>query len=101
MRRLQSTCEDAMLSMSYCEIYNEQIRDLLTDVKKDIKIQSAKTGNAVILAGLTSLPVQAFENFRTIFLAANEKRKTAATGCNSVSSRSHAVLERILEKHTR
>ena len=82
------------MSMSYCEVYNEKIIDLLSPHKqKEIKIQtSADKSKAVTLEGMTTLIVSEFTDFRRFFLRANKNRSVAATDCNAESSRSHAIL---------
>lgn len=92
MRRLKATTEDAGLSMSYVEVYNEKICDLLRSGEhRDIKIVSSKS-KSITLDGMTTLPIETFEQFRKYFLAADKKRSVASTNCNSESSRSHAIL---------
>ena len=79
--------------MSYIEIYNEKVCDLLGDKHKyqDVKITSTKT-KEISIDGITTLPLSDFTKFVEFFTLANEKRAVAKTGCNSESSRSHAIL---------
>ena len=96
MRRLKTTIEDVALSMSYIEVYNEKICDLLQsgENNREIKIIGSKS-KSITLDGMTKLPVESFEQFRKYFLTADKKRSVASTRCNSESSRSHAILIRV------
>ena len=77
----------SVLSMSYLEVYNENIVDLLED-GNDIKIQTTKTGELNLL-GLKKYAIEEFEEFKKIFLNANANRSVSTTKLNSKSSRSH------------
>jgi len=77
--------------LSYIEIYNETIRDLinvsldLLDIRED-----PIRGNVVagISEVLVTSPDEIFKKLRD----GNQNRTTESTGANETSSRSHAVL---------
>ena len=77
----------SVLGMSYLEVYNENVVDLL-EGGNDIKIQTTKTGELNLL-GLKKYAIEEFEEFKKIFLNANDKRSVSTTKLNSESSRSH------------
>ena len=77
----------SVLGMSYLEVYNEHVVDLL-EGGNDIKIQTTKTGE-LNLIGLKKYAIEEFEEFKKIFINANEKRSVSTTKLNSESSRSH------------
>lgn len=79
--------------MSYVEIYNEKVRDLIGGKQnfQDVKITSTKN-KEIMIDGITTLPIEDFRSFSRFFKDANEKRSVATTMCNSESSRSHAIL---------
>ena len=82
------------LSLSYLEVYNEQIRDLLSPLPTStpLSIREERDGSMSI-AGLTShTPTSADDVFR-ILERGNTRRTQSATDANSQSSRSHAVLQ--------
>merc|ERR1719285_209697 len=81
----------SVLGMSYLEVYNEKIVDLLDGSNQDIKIQTAKNGELNLL-GLKKYGVEKFDEFKRIFITANEKRSVSSTQLNNESSRSHSVL---------
>ena len=85
--------QDAQIAMSYVEIYNEKVRDLIGGKQnfQDVKITSTKN-KEILIDGITTLPIEDFRSFSRFFKDANEKRSVASTTCNSESSRSHAIL---------
>jgi len=85
--------QDVQIGMSYVEIYNEKVRDLIGGKQnfQDVKITSTKN-KEIMIDGITTLPIEDFRSFSRFFKDANEKRSVATTMCNSESSRSHAIL---------
>ncbi|NWH82502.1 KI16B protein, partial [Piaya cayana] len=80
--------------VSYLEIYNERVRDLL-------RRKSSKTNNLRIrehpkegpyVEDLSKHLVQNYTDVEELMEAGNLNRTTAATGMNDVSSRSHAIF---------
>ncbi|KAM6086733.1 kinesin-like protein KIF16B isoform 5-T5 [Theristicus caerulescens] len=80
--------------VSYLEIYNERVRDLL-------RRKSSKTNNLRIrehpkegpyVEDLSKHLVQNYTDVEELMDAGNINRTTAATGMNDVSSRSHAIF---------
>ncbi|KAJ3042484.1 Kinesin-like protein kif19 [Rhizophlyctis rosea] len=65
------------VSLSYLEIYNENVRDLLSGKPDYLDLREDAKG--VVVAGITTVAVDSPEE--------------EATGANEVSSRSHAVLQ--------
>lgn len=83
----------AQIKVSFFEIYNEQVRDLLGEQKEkqQLKVrENPETGPYV--EGLTEFPIQSFEEFDKYMTIGNKNRTTAATKMNDQSSRSHAVF---------
>lgn len=82
------------LSMSYLEIYNEHIRDLLCvgePPAKGYQLQKDEHGNYVV-AGLTETVVASVQQVAECMEFGARQRSTAATNMNAHSSRSHAVI---------
>ncbi|KAH0791225.1 Kinesin-like protein KIF18A [Histomonas meleagridis] len=83
------------LKMSYLEIYNEQIRDLLKpsdDPSKELKIvEDPKKGISV--TGLSFCYPESTEEVLELIQIGNNRRTQAQTESNPVSSRSHAVCQ--------
>jgi kinesin family protein 1 len=82
----------ADLSLSYYEIYNEKVYDLLSNFPDiSCKVRESKDEGAFV----ENLTRKSFVNYNTvvsILEEGNKKRVTAATLMNSTSSRSHAVF---------
>lgn len=79
------------VGMSYLEIYNEKVLDLLSPGSQDLPIREDKDRN-ILIPGLTHTPLSSFSDFDRHFIPASLNRTTASTKLNQRSSRSHAVL---------
>ncbi|XP_049644090.1 kinesin-like protein KIF22 [Suncus etruscus] len=79
------------VNMSYLEIYQEKVLDLLDPASGDLVIREDCRGN-ILIPGLTQKPISSFTDFEQHFLPANRNRTVGATRLNQRSSRSHAVL---------
>ncbi|EJU06219.1 kinesin-domain-containing protein [Dacryopinax primogenitus] len=85
------------LSVSYLEIYNENIRDLLTDgavpaPRGGLQLREDKT-NRVTVANLIEMRPTTAEEVQEIVQIGNARRTQSPTHANETSSRSHAVLQ--------
>ncbi|ETN37575.1 uncharacterized protein HMPREF1541_07197 [Cyphellophora europaea CBS 101466] len=82
------------ISLSYLEIYNETIRDLLNpgNSKGGLMLRE-DSHQAVSVAGLSSHHPQNVQEVMEIIVRGNELRTMSPTEANAVSSRSHAVLQ--------
>lgn len=81
------------VSVSFLEIYNEVIYDLLSNENKDIEIRMAnpKSKTEIYLSNITIEKVERAEELYELMKVARSNRATAATVGNERSSRSHAV----------
>ncbi|XP_018085047.1 kinesin-like protein KIF14 isoform X1 [Xenopus laevis] len=85
------------VEMSYFEIYNEKIHDLLTSPrdlafnKVALKVREHPTLGPYV-AGLSTYVIASFADVQTWLELGNKQRATAATGMNEKSSRSHSVF---------
>ncbi|XP_078482959.1 kinesin-like protein KIF22 [Ciona intestinalis] len=79
------------LSMSYIEIYQENIIDLLSTSKKSFTLKEDKNKN-IIIPGITEKIIDNFESFESVFVPASKNRRVEKTKLNERSSRSHAIL---------
>ncbi|XP_061666112.1 kinesin-like protein KIF22 [Syngnathoides biaculeatus] len=82
---------DYAIGMSYLEIYNEKVLDLLSPSSQDLPIREDKDKN-ILIPGLTHTPITSFADFERHFAPASLNRTTASTKLNQRSSRSHAIL---------
>ncbi|KAI3339249.1 P-loop containing nucleoside triphosphate hydrolase protein [Ustulina deusta] len=83
------------VALSYYEIYNDKVFDLLEPVEKrtpsGLPLRAEANGKTVV-AGLSERPCRDLRDFEQLYIEANTNRVTAATKLNAHSSRSHAVL---------
>ena len=84
------------LKVSYLEIYNEQVKDLLGD-DDNLKISENSLGDLVV-QGLNHRPVVRFDELIDIVKSGNLRRKVAQTCANAFSSRSHAILQILIKR---
>lgn len=82
------------ISLSYLEIYNETIRDLLVPgTPKGGLMLREDVNQSVSVAGLSSHHPQNVEQVMDMIVRGNECRTMSPTEANATSSRSHAVLQ--------
>ena len=85
------------LKMSYVEIYNEVIRDLLLPNAKDTYLDLRDDPDKGIqIAGVTEHAVSDPKAVMTLLTQGNRRRTTEATMANAESSRSHAICQIML-----
>lgn len=83
--------------VSYLEIYNERVQDLLRPSKKQgpgtssLRLREAKDTGPYV-EGLSDFPVESYKDVKKYLELGNANRVTAATKMNDASSRSHAVF---------
>ncbi|KAK6031429.1 kinesin motor domain protein [Ostertagia ostertagi] len=92
----ETTCESLQykVEVSYMEIYNERVRDLLDPKKSNkhhLKVREHKILGPLV-DGLSVLAVNSFEQIASLIEEGNKSRTVAATNMNAESSRSHAVF---------
>uniref|UniRef100_A0A4W3IBK6 Kinesin family member 13A n=1 Tax=Callorhinchus milii TaxID=7868 RepID=A0A4W3IBK6_CALMI len=85
------------VEVSYMEIYNEKVRDLLDPKgsRHSLKVREHKVLGPYV-DGLSQLAVTGFEDIESLMSEGNKSRTVAATNMNEESSRSHAVFNIIL-----
>lgn len=79
------------IKVSFVEIYNEKIKDLLDPRKSDLKIHENKQ-LGVHVAGMTESYVGSEDEVYQILKVGNDNRSIGATNMNKQSSRSHSVF---------
>ncbi|KAL8646993.1 MAG: hypothetical protein Q9210_005817 [Variospora velana] len=82
------------ITLSYYEIYNDKVFDLLEAPEKRTPtgLQLRDNGGKTVVVGLTERPCESLKEFEKLYDQANVNRSTSATKLNAHSSRSHAVL---------
>ncbi|RUS88910.1 hypothetical protein EGW08_003349, partial [Elysia chlorotica] len=88
------TCK---VEVSYMEIYNEKVHDLLDPkgCKQNLKVREHNILGPYV-DGLSMCVVSSFEDIDNLMSEGNKSRTVAATNMNSESSRSHAVFNIVL-----
>ncbi|EED87631.1 predicted protein, partial [Thalassiosira pseudonana CCMP1335] len=86
-----------LLRVSYLEIYNEQIYDLLAlpSVESPLRIFESRT-EGVVVRGLREEIVTCPEDVFALLDDGDMKRKVGSTGMNRTSSRSHSVFRLVI-----
>ncbi|KAL8735647.1 MAG: hypothetical protein Q9166_000816 [cf. Caloplaca sp. 2 TL-2023] len=82
------------ITLSYYEIYNDKVFDLLEAPEKRTMsgLHLRDNGGKTVVVGLTERPCESLKEFEKIYDQANVNRSTSATKLNAHSSRSHAIL---------
>ncbi|XP_056419792.1 kinesin-like protein KIF13B isoform X1 [Hyla sarda] len=85
------------VEVSYMEIYNEKVRDLLDPKgsRQSLKVREHKVLGPYV-DGLSKLAVTSYKDIESLMSEGNKSRTVAATNMNEESSRSHAVFNIIL-----
>ena len=98
---------NAQVELSYLEIYNEEIRDLMVadgESGEELRIRETLNGE-VYVSGLKSRPVRNPQEIGILMEEAANRRVVASTKMNAVSSRSHAIcvlkVQGVLEDSTK
>lgn len=83
------------IKVTFLEIYNEILYDLLSDEQRDLEIRmvSAKDKTNVYVSNITESSVPDAGTLKELMNIARQNRVTAATVGNERSSRSHAVTK--------
>lgn len=86
--------KETEVTLSYLEIYNETIRDLLVPGGSKQPLMLREDSNeAVTVAGLTRHRPKDVQEVMDMIVQGNEYRTVSSTEANATSSRSHAVLQ--------
>ncbi|XP_029452756.1 kinesin-like protein KIF13B [Rhinatrema bivittatum] len=85
------------VEVSYMEIYNEKVRDLLDPKgsRQSLKVREHKVLGPYV-DGLSKMAVASYKDIESLMSEGNKSRTVAATNMNEESSRSHAVFNIIL-----
>ncbi|XP_036124618.1 kinesin-like protein KIF19 [Molossus molossus] len=88
------------VSMSYLEIYNEMIRDLLNPALGYLELREDSKG-VVQVAGITEVSAINAKEIMQLLMKGNRQRTQEPTAANQTSSRSHAVLQVSVRQRSR
>uniref|UniRef100_A0A7M4FEF0 Kinesin-like protein n=1 Tax=Crocodylus porosus TaxID=8502 RepID=A0A7M4FEF0_CROPO len=101
-RALEATSDsmDYTVSMSYLEIYNEVIRDLLNPSSGFLDLREDSRGS-IQIAGITEVSTTNAQEIMQLLTKGNKERTQEPTAANKTSSRSHAVLQVTVKRMSR
>ncbi|TNJ29181.1 Kinesin-2 [Giardia muris] len=85
-----------LVRASFIEIYNEDIKDLLTNTPHLQLKEDPQRG--VFIKGLSEHPVSTEGEIEKLMKKGNNSRAVAATLMNATSSRSHSIFQIIIER---
>ncbi|KAI8097850.1 kinesin-domain-containing protein, partial [Gilbertella persicaria] len=91
-RILDKQEKEAHVTVSMLELYNEELRDLLSAENDRTEVKILDNGSNVIVKGVKDHPIITAEDGLEIMKRGVKKRMTAATNCNEKSSRSHCIF---------
>uniref|UniRef100_A0A673I427 Kinesin-like protein n=1 Tax=Sinocyclocheilus rhinocerous TaxID=307959 RepID=A0A673I427_9TELE len=93
-KAIEETSDDMQynVSMSYLEIYNEMIRDLLNPSSGFLDLREDSKGE-IQVAGITEVSTINAREVMELLMKGNKQRTQEPTAANQTSSRSHAVLQ--------
>ena len=108
LRDLFSRCRNAendpmsgikyKVTISYLEVYNELIRDLLTAPSSEYLDLREDPIKGPTVAGLSEVTTSSTDEVMQLLQKGNRRRTQEATAANAESSRSHAVLQVSVER---
>ncbi|KVH98473.1 hypothetical protein Ccrd_023323 [Cynara cardunculus var. scolymus] len=87
-----------IVHLSYLEVYNETVRDLLSP-GRPLLLREDKQG--IVAAGLTQYRAYTTDEVMVLLQQGNRNRTTEPTRANETSSRSHAILQVMVEYRVR
>tara|TARA_B100000795_G_scaffold89899_1_gene65422 strand:+ start:197 stop:1804 length:1608 start_codon:yes stop_codon:yes gene_type:complete len=88
------------VTLSYVEIYNEMIKDLLSPEGVDLKLNEDPV-RGMVVQGVTEFGASTADEILELLHRGNLHRTVEPTAANQVSSRSHAVLQVTIEQSER
>ncbi|KAF9626061.1 hypothetical protein IFM89_030729 [Coptis chinensis] len=87
-----------VVHLSYLEVYNETVRDLLSP-GRPLVLREDKQG--IVASGLTQYRAYSTDEVMALLQRGNQNRTTEPTRVNETSSRSHAILQVVAEYRVR
>ncbi|XP_037082432.1 kinesin-like protein KIF19 [Pollicipes pollicipes] len=84
---------DFKMTLSYLEIYNENIRDLLKPSSHTLELREDAKKGTIDVAGLSEVTTLNTKEVMRLLTKGNKERTMESTAANKTSSRSHALLQ--------
>ena len=91
--------DDYQIKVSYIEIYNENVIDLLNNENENISLMIIEDPNkGVYVPNLKEFNISNTNDLKKLISQGNKRRTMAPTNQNKFSSRSHAILQLSLKR---
>lgn len=94
---LSSSERSFKVEVSYMEIYQERVRDLLDPSKTNLRVREHATAGPYV-ESLSKLAVSTYADVESFMEAGTRARTVAATAMNETSSRSHAIFTLVVSQ---
>ncbi|XP_050298947.1 kinesin-like protein KIF19 [Anthonomus grandis grandis] len=91
--------DEYSVTMSYLELYNENIRDLLNPSSGYLELREDSRGRSIHVAGISEISTTCTDEVMQLLHKGNKARTVEPTAMNQTSSRSHALLS-VTVRHT-
>ena len=98
LSNLSGDAKNLSVAVSFCEIYNEMVFDLLEEPsgswprqRQNLRLMEDSKGR-VVVAGLTEKPISSVDDAMATLRRGARHRQRAETGMNYNSSRSHSIF---------
>jgi len=88
----ETTQKPTEILVSYLEIYNERVYDLLEPKGDEQDLPIRQANGEIMIPGLSVKKITTFSAFEQLYKKACKNRTVASNGINNLSSRSHAIL---------
>eukprot|EP00978_Attheya_sp_CCMP212_P028120 scaffold96287_cov47-Attheya_sp.AAC.1 len=89
-KQRHASAGEITISLSYLEIYQDELRDLLVDSSENLKLRD-QGDLGIVVNGLTSIDVESPSQANALIKEATRRRTVNGTGMNNRSSRSHTI----------
>ena len=93
---LNSSHDKYLVRASYFEIYNEEIRDLLSNKSQGLELKET-ADSGVYVKDLKSIVVKSVQEIEDVLKKGSKKRSVGSTLMNAGSSRSHSIFSIVVE----
>ena len=90
---LESTYQEFSVRVSFIELYNEELKDLLSVTPNKLKLfEDLKNRGSVVIQGLEETLVKSAGDVIDLLKLGSGRRSSASTKMNETSSRSHGIF---------
>ena len=95
-KKINETKNEFIIKVSYLQIYNKKINDLLIPERKSLNIRE-NNKKGVYIEGLSNWVAKKKEDIFKLLEKGEKSRKSAFTLMNDISSRSHVIFNILIE----